>query len=84
MLTYVYRWNKELFPDHVAFLEELKDRGLKVSLNTHPADGIRPFEDCYGRICEALGRDPSTKDVSDNLCRRYNGVDLMTPALKMV
>lgn len=58
------RWNKELFPDHVAFLKQLKDRGLKVTLNTHPADGIRPFEDCYKRMCKALDRDPESKDVS--------------------
>jgi len=44
-------------------MKQLHDRDLKVTLNTHPADGIRPFEDCYERICKALGRDPKDKEV---------------------
>lgn len=59
----VSSWNKDLYPDHVAFLKKLHDKGLKTSLNTHPADGIRPFEESYKRICKALGRNPDTKDV---------------------
>jgi alpha-glucosidase (family GH31 glycosyl hydrolase) len=53
------RWNKELFPDHVAFLKDLRDRKLKTTLNTHPADGVRAFEKPYEAMCKALGRDSS-------------------------
>lgn len=53
-----YTWNRELFPDPEGFLRGLHDRGLAVSLNVHPADGIRAFEDCYPAACEVLGRDP--------------------------
>ena len=57
-----YTWNKKLFPDPKGFLKELHDRNLRVTPNTHPADGFRAFEDVYKKACEILGRDPSTKD----------------------
>lgn len=57
-------WDKKLFPDHVAFLKGLHDRNLKVTLNTHPADGIRGYEDCYKAMCKAMGVDPATDFVS--------------------
>lgn len=59
-----YSWNKELFPDHVKFMADLHDRDLKITLNTHPGDGIRPFEESYERVCKALNRDPAVGDVS--------------------
>ena len=31
------------------FLTRLHDKGLRTSLNLHPADGIRGHEDCYER-----------------------------------
>ena len=36
-----YTWNRELFPDPERFLGALHDRGLRVTLNVHPADGVR-------------------------------------------
>ena len=36
-----YSWNKRLFPDYKAFLKKIKDKNLKITLNLHPADGIR-------------------------------------------
>lgn len=54
-----YSWNKELFPDPVGFLGELHERDLRVTLNVHPADGIRAFEDQYEEVAEYLGLDPS-------------------------
>ena len=56
-----YTWNSHLFPDHVAFMRWLHERGLKVSLNVHPADGIRAFEKAYPAIAEAMGIDPTTE-----------------------
>ena len=55
-----YTWNKNLFPDPKGFLDELHDRGLKVTLNLHPADGFRWWEDCYQNMASAMGIDPST------------------------
>ncbi|MBR6382316.1 MAG: DUF5110 domain-containing protein, partial [Lachnospiraceae bacterium] len=57
-----YTWNEELFPDYRRFLRALKDRKLAVTLNLHPADGIRGFEEAYARMARALGRNPETED----------------------
>ncbi|MGO4957447.1 TIM-barrel domain-containing protein [Luteococcus sp. Sow4_B9] len=56
-----YTWNRELFPDHVGFLRWLHEHGLKVSLNVHPAEGIRAFEEAYPRVAEVMGIDPATE-----------------------
>jgi hypothetical protein len=34
-------------PLSAAFLAELHDRKLKVTLNDHPADGVQNYEDLY-------------------------------------
>jgi alpha-glucosidase (family GH31 glycosyl hydrolase) len=57
-----YSWERELFPDPEAFLAELHRRGLRVTLNVHPADGVRPYEDAYEQMAKALGRDTSTDE----------------------
>lgn len=55
-----YSWNRDLFPDPAAFLRSLHDDGLRVTLNVHPADGVRAFEDAYPAMAEALGLDPES------------------------
>lgn len=57
-----YSWNKNLFPDPKGFLTWLKQEGLLVTLNLHPADGVRAFEDQYAAMAEAMGIDPSHGD----------------------
>lgn len=54
-----YSWNKNLFPDYKKFLKQVSDKNLKITLNLHPADGIRWWEDDYERMATALGKDPS-------------------------
>ena len=72
-----YSWNKKLFPDYKAFLQKIKDRNLKITLNLHPADGISFFEDCYEEMAKATGVDPKTKHVipfnitDDNFINNY-------------
>ena len=56
-----YSWNTDLFPDPPAFLAWLHDHGLKVSLNVHPAEGVRAFEDRYPEMAAAVGIDPATR-----------------------
>ncbi|MGP7959221.1 TIM-barrel domain-containing protein [Sanguibacter sp. A247] len=51
-----YSWNRDLFPDPPAFLAWLHEHGLRVTLNVHPADGVRAFEDAYPEMAAALGR----------------------------
>lgn len=56
-----YSWDKNLFPDYRQFLKTLKDKNLHITLNLHPADGVRYFEDMYEKMAKANGIDPSTK-----------------------
>ena len=56
-----YSWNTELFPDYKGFLQKLHDMGLKVTLNLHPADGVRAFEDMYEDMAKAMDIDPATE-----------------------
>lgn len=58
-----YSWNTDLFPDYKSFLKKIKERGLKITLNLHPADGIRYFEDMYEDMAEAMGVDPKTEQL---------------------
>lgn len=65
-----YTWNKDYFPDPEGFMQWLHDRGMHVTLNLHPADGIRAFEDVYPEMAEAMGIDPGSGqpvlfDISD-------------------
>ena len=56
-----YTWNREMFPDPPRLLKWLHERGLKVTLNDHPADGVRAFDDLYPAMAEAMGVDPATE-----------------------
>ena len=56
-----YSWNTDLFPDYKKFLKELQTKNLKVTLNLHPADGVRFFEDMYEQMAVAMGVDPKTE-----------------------
>jgi len=55
-----YTWNRELFPDPPAFLKWVRDKGLRVTLNLHPAEGVQEFEEIYPRFAAAMGVDPET------------------------
>jgi alpha-glucosidase (family GH31 glycosyl hydrolase) len=57
-----YTWNKDYFPDYRRFLAELKKRGKAVTLNLHPADGIRAFEECYERVASRMGVDTENEE----------------------
>ncbi len=56
-----YSWDPALFPDPQDFLHELKNDGLKVTLNLHPASGVQPWEDAYPQFARNMGIDPATK-----------------------
>ena len=56
-----YNWNKRLFPDPDAFMKWLKEEGLKVTMNLHPADGIRTWEERWPQMAEAVGVDTSVR-----------------------
>ncbi|MBL4936444.1 DUF5110 domain-containing protein [Clostridium sp. YIM B02515] len=52
-----YTWNRELFPDPKGFMEWLHNKGMKVTLNVHPADGVRAYEEMYVDMAKELGVD---------------------------
>ena len=55
-------WNKDLFPDYKAFLKWLEEHNLRVTLNLHPALGVRAHEDMYKEMAEAVGVDPESRE----------------------
>lgn len=57
-----YSWNTHLFPDYRRFLKRLHDKGLRVTLNLHPATGVRYFEDMYEEMAKEMGIDPRTEE----------------------
>ncbi len=57
-----YSWDRDLFPDPTETLQRLHDRGLRVSLNLHPADGVGRHEDAFEAMCAAMGLAPQTVD----------------------
>ncbi len=63
-----YSWNTDLFPDYKAFLKELHDMNLSVTLNLHPADGFREYEDMYEDMAKAMGIDPKSKNPVEFSC----------------
>ena len=56
-----YSWNERLFPDYKKFLQELAERNLKITLNLHPADGVRFWETQYDKMAQAVGVDSASK-----------------------
>jgi len=54
-----YTWDREKFPEPEKLLSWLHEQNLMVTLNDHPADGMRPCEELYPQMAEALGEDPA-------------------------
>jgi alpha-glucosidase (family GH31 glycosyl hydrolase) len=54
-----FSWNKTLIPKPDDFLKELHSKGLKASLNLHPAEGIHSHEDKYHELVDHFGTDPN-------------------------
>lgn len=57
-----YSWNTELFPNHIAFLKTLHEKGLRTNLNVHPAQGVRFFEDMYPDFARHMGINETSKE----------------------
>ena len=60
-----WTWNRSIFPDPEKFMGYLKDNGLKVTLNLHPADGFDHWEKAYPALAKSLGKDPQEKKRID-------------------
>lgn len=55
-----YTWNKEFFPEPKRFLDWLHEHNYRITLNLHPADGVRAFEEQYVEMAKAMGVDPQS------------------------
>ena len=60
-----YTWNRDLFPDPGGFLGWLHEHGMHVTLNVHPRDGVRAFEDAYPDMARSQGIDPADGTAVD-------------------
>lgn len=82
-----FSWNKDLFPDHVRLLKWLHEHNKHVSLNIHPADGIRAFEDQYSLVAKDLDLDtkneePAAFDLANAKFRNAYFKDVLHPLEK--
>ncbi len=57
-----YSFNTELFPDYKEFLKKLKENNYHTTFNLHPSMGVRWFENQYKEMCQAMGKNPDTKE----------------------
>ena len=57
-----YSWNTDFFPDYKAFLKWLHEHNLRITLNLHPALGVRGHEDMYKEMALAMGMDPEKEE----------------------
>ena len=58
-----YSWNTDLFPDYRAMLKEIEEMGLKITLNLHPADGVRFWDDQYAEMAKVMGVDAASEQA---------------------
>lgn len=57
-----YTWDKRYFPDPDNYLKEIHRRGLRTTLNLHPADGVGKHEAQFTAMAKAMGLDPRKTD----------------------
>ena len=53
-----YTWDKRFFSDPDRFLKLMHRKGLHVTLNLHPADGVGKHEEQFADMCRAIQLDP--------------------------
>ncbi len=59
-----YTWNRSLFPNPKGFLSWVKDNQLQVTMNLHPADGIKTWEEQWPAMSKWMGNDTTLhKDI---------------------
>lgn len=50
-----YEWERDLFPDHHAFLGRMREQGLKIACNLHPSEGVKKEQRQFSAMAEAVG-----------------------------
>ncbi|WFB37437.1 glycoside hydrolase family 31 protein [Kiritimatiellota bacterium B12222] len=54
-----YTWDPDFFPDPQGLLSWLRKKGIKITLNLHPAEGVLDFEDAFPEMVKEMGLEPS-------------------------
>ncbi len=57
-----YTWNRKYFPDPKRFMGWLHEKNMHVTLNVHPAEGVRGHEAAYLSMAKELGVDNENED----------------------
>lgn len=73
-----YTWNRRVIPDPKGLIDELHRRGVAVTLNDHPCDGVRDHEECYPVFIDRLhkaGYREQVPDVTDKVSEREKAAD---------
>lgn len=60
-----YTWNEDLLGNPSELFDKFHDNNYKVTLNLHPASGIRPSEDFYDEMAKKLSFDYENEETID-------------------
>jgi len=55
-----FTWDRKLLPDAEKLLQWFHQQGVHVTLNDHPADGVRPHEAMYQAFMRDMGVNPKS------------------------
>ncbi|MCQ2319756.1 MAG: glycoside hydrolase family 31 protein [Bacteroidales bacterium] len=58
-----WTWNKKLFPDYPRLLADLDAKGIRTTLNLHPAGGVEPFEEKYDELAAYMELDTTGRKM---------------------
>ena len=67
-----YTWNRRLIPDPEGIVSYLKDKGIAVTLNDHPCDGIRDADEAYPRFMAKLEEGGYTEELVPTIEEKVN------------
>ena len=62
-----WTWDRTAIPDPEGLIDWMHQKGLKVALNLHPADGVDDDEDYFTDVRDDMGMPADTKVVPWNL-----------------
>lgn len=51
-----YTWNTDIFPDPAGLLKFVKDNNLQITMNLHPAEGVKNYEEKFDELKAYMGR----------------------------
>ena len=58
-----WTWNKKLFPDYPRLISDLDAKGIRTTLNLHPAGGVEPYEEKYDELAAYMKLDTTGRKM---------------------